>query len=127
MSQKVLDQVLRRASSDAQFRGRLQADFEGALRGYDLTPEEKKKLSAAADLGIRSTAVPDRQAAAGDAMRADAGRAEAGRAEAGRAEAGRQETLKGDTLRGDSMRGDTLRGDTLRGDTLRGDTTRSDS
>ena len=64
MSEKVLEEVLRKASSDAQFRDRLQTDLEGAVRGFDLTPQEKEQLRAGAgDRAGRSGAVPERQAA----------------------------------------------------------------
>ncbi len=64
MSKEALDDVLRRASSDAMFRSRLQTDFDAAIRPYDLTAEEKQRLNAGAGVqAIRSEAVPERQAA----------------------------------------------------------------
>src|SRR2546430_12335657 len=44
MSEEALEEVLRKASSDAQFRSRLQTDLEGAVRGFDLSAQEKQQL-----------------------------------------------------------------------------------
>jgi len=48
MSQQVLEEVLRKASSDVGFRARLKTDFEGAIKAYDLTDREKQQLRAEA-------------------------------------------------------------------------------
>jgi hypothetical protein len=38
---EALNQVIERASTDAEFRAKLQSDPSGALAGYDLTPDER--------------------------------------------------------------------------------------
>ena len=44
MSKGTLGQVVKRAISDAAFRRQLQADPEGALKGFDLTSDERAAL-----------------------------------------------------------------------------------
>ena len=44
MSKGTLGQVVKRAISDAAFRRQLQTDPEGALKGFDLTSEERAAL-----------------------------------------------------------------------------------
>ena len=64
MSEKALEEVLRKASSDAQFRNRLKTDLEGAVRGFDLSAQEKQQLrTGAGDPAVRAGSVPERQAA----------------------------------------------------------------
>ena len=64
MSQEALEEVLRKASSDAQFRNRLQTDLEGAVRGFDLSAQEKQQLrTGAGDRAVPVGAAPQRQAA----------------------------------------------------------------
>ena len=58
MSQEALEEVLRKASSDAQFRNRLQTDLEGAVRGFDLSAQEKQQLrTGAGDRAARNHAL----------------------------------------------------------------------
>jgi hypothetical protein len=65
MSAEALEEILRKASSDAQFRNRLQTDLEGAVRGFDLTEAEKQQLQAGAgDVAVPAGAAPEQQAAA---------------------------------------------------------------
>jgi hypothetical protein len=54
MSKESLDQVLQRASSDARFKASLSDNFEGAVRSYDLSDDEKARL--AKGLGLRAAA-----------------------------------------------------------------------
>lgn len=44
MSKGTLGQVVKRAISDAGFRRQLQSDPEGALKGFDLTSDERAAL-----------------------------------------------------------------------------------
>lgn len=43
---EALNQVIERASTDEEFRSRLQSDPTGALAGYELAPEERAALSS---------------------------------------------------------------------------------
>ncbi len=45
MSKEAVEQVVDRLMNDEAFRKQMQSDVEGALRGYDLTPEEKLSLA----------------------------------------------------------------------------------
>jgi hypothetical protein len=54
MSKEALAKVVQRAISDASFRRRLSSDTAGALRGFDLTPDEVSALRAG-DAGRLST------------------------------------------------------------------------
>ena len=52
MSKQAFDQVIQRASSDARFKASLSDNFEGAVRPYDLSDDEKARL--AKGLGLRA-------------------------------------------------------------------------
>lgn len=54
MSKEALAKVVQRAISDASFRRQLNSDTAGALRGFDLTPDEVSALRAG-DAGRLST------------------------------------------------------------------------
>jgi hypothetical protein len=54
MSKEALAKVVQRAISDASFRRQLSSDTAGALRGFDLTPDEMSALRAG-DAGRLST------------------------------------------------------------------------
>jgi hypothetical protein len=54
MSKEALAKVVQRAISDASFRRQLSSDTTGALRGFDLTPDEVSALRAG-DAGRLST------------------------------------------------------------------------
>ena len=54
MSKEALAKVVQRAISDASFRRQLSSDTKGALRGFDLTPDEVSALRAG-DAGRLST------------------------------------------------------------------------
>ena len=61
MSKTAVEQILRKATSDARFRTQLKKDFDVAVKPYTLTATEKTKLRATGT--ITSPAVPERQAA----------------------------------------------------------------
>jgi hypothetical protein len=46
MSEEAINEVIRRALVDDEFRSQLFSDPEAALSGYDLTEEERASLSA---------------------------------------------------------------------------------
>jgi hypothetical protein len=59
MTRAAVQQVVQRAISDVTFRGQLRDDPQGALRGFDLTPDERGAITSAdsgrlAALGIES-------------------------------------------------------------------------
>ena len=47
MTRNVVQQVVQRATSDAAFRRQLREDPQTALRGFDLTPDERSALTTA--------------------------------------------------------------------------------
>jgi hypothetical protein len=62
MSKQAVEQVIRKASTDARFRAQLAKDFEIAVKPFKLTAAEKAQLRKGA--GVPATAkVPERQAA----------------------------------------------------------------
>ena len=62
MSKLAVEQVVRKASTDARFRAQLAKDFEIAVKPFKLTAAEKAQLRKGA--GVPTTAkVPERQAA----------------------------------------------------------------
>src|ERR1700694_2567926 len=65
MSKQSLDQVIQRASSDARFRDSLSANFEGAVRSYDLSDDEKVQLAKGLGLSAGASAEPMAAAVAG--------------------------------------------------------------
>jgi len=62
MSKQAVEEILRKASADARFRGRLKSDFEAATKSYKLTAAEKQQLKAGAK-AVTSKKMPARQAA----------------------------------------------------------------
>ena len=56
MSKQSLDQVIQRASSDARFKASLSDNFEGAVRPYDLSGDEKVRLAKGLGLRVPTTA-----------------------------------------------------------------------
>jgi hypothetical protein len=61
MSKQALEEVLRKAANDPAYRARLDSDFDGATRSYDLSAEEKNQLLAQAGGGVEKG--EDRRAA----------------------------------------------------------------
>jgi hypothetical protein len=62
MSKQAVDQVVRKASTDARFRAQLARDFEVAVKPFKLTAAEKAQIRKGA--GVPTAAkVPERQAA----------------------------------------------------------------
>jgi hypothetical protein len=62
MSKQALEQVVRKASTDARFRGQLAKDFEVAVKPFKLTAAEKAQLRKGASISATAK-VPERQAA----------------------------------------------------------------
>ena len=58
MSKQSLDQVLQRASSDARFRASLSDNFDGAIRSYGLSSEERAQLAKGLGLSHAASARP---------------------------------------------------------------------
>jgi len=89
MSKQSLDQVIQRASSDARFKASLSDNFEGAVRPYDLSDDEKARL--AKGLGLRAAAtahpMPAAVAASMEASSAQASSLEASSVQASSLEA----------------------------------------
>lgn len=60
MSREAIAKVIQRSISDAAFRGQLATDPTGALRGYDLTDDEKTALRSADPTRLSSYGVDQR-------------------------------------------------------------------
>jgi hypothetical protein len=88
MSKQTFDEVIQRASSDARFKASLSDNFEGAVRTYDLTGEEKVRL--ANGLGMPGVASAYAMSAAA-ASTNELGSQELGSQELGSQELGSQE------------------------------------
>lgn len=64
MSKEAIAKVIQRSVSDAAFRGQLATDPTGALRGYDLTDDEKSALRSADPRRLNSFGVDQRMSKA---------------------------------------------------------------
>ena len=62
MSKQAVEQVVRKASTDARFRAQLAGDFEVAVKSFKLTAAEKTQLRKGASISATAK-VPERQAA----------------------------------------------------------------
>lgn len=60
MSQDALAKIVERASTDAAFRTQLQSNPDGALAGYDLSPEERAALLSGDSAQLSSLGVDAR-------------------------------------------------------------------
>ena len=60
MSNQVVLQLLERAISDQAFAGQLRADFDAAVKGYDLTAEEGAALKTGDEAGLHAMGVEER-------------------------------------------------------------------
>ena len=107
MSKQSLDQVIQRASSDARFRASLGDNFDGAIRSYDLSHEEKAQLAKGLGLSPAVTARPMAAAVAGtiDASTLDASTLDASTLDASTLDAS---TLDASTLDASTMDASTM-------------------
>jgi hypothetical protein len=62
MTKTAVEEILRKASSDARFRAQLKRDFDVTVKRYTLTEAEKKQLRSGAGIETSASA-PERQAA----------------------------------------------------------------
>lgn len=53
-------QVLERAIGEQALAGQLKADFDAAIKGYDLTAEEVAALKNGDEVGLRAMGVEER-------------------------------------------------------------------
>jgi hypothetical protein len=60
MSQQAVIQVLERALSDDAFRAQLKANFDAAIKGYDLTADEIGALKKGDEGTLRAMGVDER-------------------------------------------------------------------
>jgi hypothetical protein len=122
MSKQSLDQVIQRASSDARFKASLSDNFEGAVRQYDLTDDEKARLAKGLGLRTPSTVhpMPAAVAASIEASSLEASSLEASSLEASSLEASSLEasTLEASTLEASTLEASTLEASTLEASTL---------
>jgi hypothetical protein len=57
---QAVTQILERALSDPSFREQLKADFDAAIKGYDLTDSEKAALKKGDEASLRAMGVDER-------------------------------------------------------------------
>ena len=117
MSKQSMDQVIQRASSDARFTASLSDNFEGAIRPYDLSDDEKGRLAKGLGLSIAPTshAMPATVAASMEASSVHASTVEASSAHASTLEAS---TLDASTLEASTLEASTVEASTLEASTL---------
>jgi hypothetical protein len=60
MSQDAMAKIIERASTDESFRTQLRSNPEGALSGYELTPEERAAVLSGDSGQMRSLGVDSR-------------------------------------------------------------------
>ena len=63
MTKQAVEEILRKASSDARFRARLKTDFDAATKKYTLTSAEKQQLRGSSQRAVTSKQMPARRAA----------------------------------------------------------------
>jgi peptide/nickel transport system ATP-binding protein len=111
MSKQAFDQVIQRASSDARFKASLSDNFDGAVRAYDLSNDEKARLATGLGLSgaARAYAMPSTIAASttADSLTAD--------------------SLTADSLTADSVTSDSVMSDSVMSDSVMSDSVMSDS
>ncbi len=116
MSKQALEDVLRRASTDAAFRARLSTDFDVAVKPYELTEAEKQHLrGGATDWAIRSQDVPARQAASAfaESATAESATAESATAESATAESATAESAMAESAMAESAMAESLTAEQL--------------
>ena len=106
MSKQAFDQVIQRASSDARFKALLSDNFEGAVRAYDLTGEERARLAKGLGLSAaaRAYAMPSAIAASATAesATAESATAESATAESATAESAMAESAMAESAMAES-------------------------
>ena len=112
MSKQSLDQVLQRASTDARFRASLGDNFDGALRSYDLSSDEKAQL--ARGLGI-SAAAATRPMAPAVAANIDAGSVSANTVDSNTVDAN---TVDANTVDANTIDANTIDANTIDANTI---------
>ena len=60
MSMQAVTQVLERTLSDPTFREQLKTNFDAAIKGYDLTDNEKAALKKGDEVKLRAMGVDER-------------------------------------------------------------------
>ena len=110
MTKDALHEVLRRAATDAEFRARLDEDFDVAIRNCALTDGEISDLQRG--LGIRPLATVEAASVAASTL-------EASSLEASTLEAS---SLEASTLEASSLEASTLEASTLEASTLEAST-----
>ena len=103
MSKSSLDQVIQRASSDARFRASLNDNFEGAVRQYDLTGQEKLQLAKGLGLSTAAIAHPMSEAVAASHMMATSMEAQSLEAQSLEAQSLEAQSLEAQSLEAQSL------------------------
>jgi hypothetical protein len=131
MSKQSLDQVIQRASSDARFRASLSDNFDGAVRSYDLSYEEKAQLAKGLGIAHAVTARPMAAAVAAtvEASSADASTVEASSADASTVEASTADasTMEASTADASTMEASTADASTMEASTADASTVEASS
>jgi hypothetical protein len=65
---QAVTQILERALSDITFREQLKTNFDAAIKGYDLTPDEITALKKGDEATLRAMGVDERLSKGGGAF-----------------------------------------------------------
>jgi hypothetical protein len=126
MSKQAFDQVIQRASSDARFKASLSDNFDGAVRAFDLTDEEKGRLAKGLGLSAaaRAYAMPSAIAAS---VTADSVTADSVTADSVTADSVTADSVTADSVTADSVTADSVTADSVMADSVTADSVTADS
>jgi hypothetical protein len=117
MSKQVFDQVIQRASSDARFKASLSDNFDGAVRGYDLSNDEKARLANGLGLSgaAKAYAMPSAIAASttAESLTAESLTAESVAAESVAAESVAAESVAAESVAAESVAAESVTADSV--------------
>jgi peptide/nickel transport system ATP-binding protein len=125
MSKQAFDQVIQRASSDARFKASLSDNFDGAVRGYDLSNDEKVRLANGLGMpgAARAYAMPSAIAASttADSLTADSLTADSLTADSVTADSVTADSVTADSVTADSVTADSVTADSVTADSVTAD------
>jgi peptide/nickel transport system ATP-binding protein len=125
MSKQTFDQVIQRASSDARFKASLSDNFDGAVRGYDLSNDEKARLANGLGMpgAARAYAMPSAIAASttADSVTADSVTADSVTADSVTADSVTADSVTADSVTADSVTADSVTADSVMADSVTAD------
>jgi peptide/nickel transport system ATP-binding protein len=125
MTKQAFDQVIQRASSDARFKASLNDNFDGTVRGYDLSNDEKARLANGLGMSgaARAYAMPSAIAASttADSVTADSVTADSVTADSVTADSVTADSVTADSVTADSVTADSVTADSVMADSVTAD------